>query len=115
MEIPLGKTQIIKAIDDGGVSVYFRTRTLLTRLIPTRSIIYRSTSTLPVSLSYSSNNFQAKCKRHAKENDEETANRHAVQIFAEMLGQVCRSNFYEDMNNEYQDVLISLILISNFS
>ena len=39
-----------------------------------------------------------------KENDEDTANRHAAQIFAEMLGQVCQSEFYEGMDNDYQEV-----------
>lgn len=48
--------------------------------------------------------FQAKRKKHAKDNDETTANRHAAQIFAEMLGQVCHPDFYEDLENHFQEV-----------
>jgi hypothetical protein len=42
--------------------------------------------------------------KHAKENDEDTANRHAAQIFAEMLSQVCHSKFYDRLDNEFQEV-----------
>ena len=43
-------------------------------------------------------------EKACKGNNEETANHHTVQIFAEMQGQVCHPEFYEGMNNEYQDV-----------
>ena len=49
--------------------------------------------------------MQAKRKKHAKEKDEDTANRHAAQIYAEMLSQVCHPEFYDEMENEYQEVL----------
>jgi hypothetical protein len=49
--------------------------------------------------------MKAKRKKHAKENDEDTANRHAAQSYSEMLGQVCHSEFYDVMDNEYQEVL----------
>ena len=48
--------------------------------------------------------FQAKRKKLAKDNDESTANRHAAQIFAEMLGQVCHPDFYEELENDFQEV-----------
>ena len=48
--------------------------------------------------------MQAKRKKHAKKDHEGTANRHAAQIFAEMLGQVCHPEFYEKLHNEYQEV-----------
>jgi hypothetical protein len=44
--------------------------------------------------------------KRAKENDEDTANRHAAQIFAEMLGQVCRPTFFNQFNNEYQESFV---------
>jgi hypothetical protein len=53
-------------------------------------------------------NGQAKRKKHSKENDEDTTYREAAQIFAEMLGQVCHPEFYEQMDNEYQDVGIRI-------
>src|ERR1700724_51252 len=43
--------------------------------------------------------------KRAKENDEDTANRHAGQIFAEMLGQVCRPELYQ-LQNEYQESFV---------
>ena len=51
---------------------------------------------------------------HKKENDEDTANRHAAQIYAEMLGQVCHPEFYDTMNNEYQEVSHPFMSISTF-
>jgi hypothetical protein len=47
---------------------------------------------------------QAKRKKHAQENNETTACRHAAQIFAEMLGQVCHQQFYDNLGNDYQEV-----------
>jgi hypothetical protein len=44
--------------------------------------------------------------KRAKENDEDTANRHAAQIFAEMLGQVCHPKFYHQLENEYQESFV---------
>ena len=63
--------------------------------------------------------MQAKRKKHVKENDEETANRHAAQSYAEMLGQACHSEYYE-MDNEYQEVflqsfLLTLVLCNSYS
>jgi hypothetical protein len=43
--------------------------------------------------------------KRAKENNEDTANRHAAQIFAEMLGQVCRPELY-NLKNEYQESFV---------
>lgn len=43
--------------------------------------------------------------KEIQDDDEQTANRHAAQIFAEMLGQVCHPEFYEEMENQYQEVL----------
>ena len=40
--------------------------------------------------------------KREKENGEDIANRHAAQIFAEMLGQACHPEFYNHLNNEYQ-------------
>ena len=53
--------------------------------------------------------MQAKRKKHVKENDEETANRHAAQSYAEMLGQACHAEYYE-MDNEYQEVFLAIVL-----
>jgi len=47
-----------------------------------------------------------------KENDEDTANRHAAQFFAEMLGQACHSEFYDDMDNEYQEVFLQSLSLT---
>jgi hypothetical protein len=44
--------------------------------------------------------------KRAKENDEDTANRHAAQIFAEMLGQVYRPEFYNQQKTEYQESFV---------
>jgi hypothetical protein len=43
--------------------------------------------------------------KRTKENNEDTANRHAAQIFAEMLGQVCRPELY-NLKNEYQESFV---------
>ena len=37
-----------------------------------------------------------KTEKHVKENDEDTTNRHAAQIYAEMLGQACHPEFYDE-------------------
>jgi hypothetical protein len=97
MEIRLGKVQMIKAIDDGGVSMYFRRDPSSTQL-SRRVILSVEVSQLTTLLT------KAKRKKHTKENDHDTAYRHASQIYAEMLGQACHSEFYHLMDNEYQEV-----------
>jgi hypothetical protein len=77
LETRLG-IQKVNAIDDGGVSMYFQ--------YPPSS----SKESRRVVLS-----VEAKRKKTAKENNEDTANRDAAQIFAEMLGQVCRPELYQ--------------------
>jgi hypothetical protein len=99
MEIRIGRAQSITAIDDGGVSMNFR-RDPASSQLSQRVIL--SIEVTP-SLDNRPNN-QAKRKKHVKERDEDTANRHASQIYAEMLGQVCHPEFYELMDNEYQEV-----------
>jgi hypothetical protein len=47
---------------------------------------------------------------HVKGNNEDTANRHAAQIYAEVLGQVCHPEFYELLDNEYQEVSSQIII-----
>jgi hypothetical protein len=44
--------------------------------------------------------------KRSKENDQDTANRHAAQIFAEMLGQVCHPEFYHELENEFQESFV---------
>ena len=99
MEVQLGKVQRIKAIDDGGVSFRFR-RQFELNLQSQRVIL--SVEVKP--FANHPNKTQAKRKKHVKENDEDTANRHAAQIFTEMLGQVCHKEYYELLENEYQEV-----------
>ena len=98
MRVRLGPAQSITARDDGGVSMSFQ-RDLLdgasTHVVLSQEVHNHSDPDLQ---------FQAKRKKHAKENDESTANRHAGQIFAEMLGQVCHSEFYEVLENDFQEV-----------
>jgi predicted nucleic-acid-binding Zn-ribbon protein len=50
--------------------------------------------------------------KRAKENNEDTANRHAAQIFAEMLSQVCHSEFYDRLDNEFQEVQSNLSCVT---
>lgn len=56
-----------------------------------------------------------KPKKHIKENDKDTTNRHAAQIYAEMLSQIYYPKFYNNMNNEYQEVLYPFPLYPYFS
>jgi hypothetical protein len=44
-----------------------------------------------------------------RKNSEDTANRHAAQIYAEMLGQVCRPEFYNRLENDYQEAFVGQI------
>ena len=90
MHVRLGKAQRITAIDDGGVSIAFRRD-------PSSQESHRAVLSVEV-----------KRKKHAKENDETTANRHAAQIFAEMLGQVCHPELFETLDNQYQEVTPSV-------
>ena len=97
MRVRLG-SQYVKAQDDGGVSMSFQ-----------RDLSDKASTRVVLSLEVHDHSaidlqLQAKRKKHAKENDEATANRHAGQIFAEMLGQVCHSEFYEALGNDFQEV-----------
>ena len=97
MHVRLGPAQSITAIDDGGVSMSFQ-----------RELLDKASTRVVLSLEVHDHSaidlqLQAKRKKHAKENDEATANRHAGQIFAEMLGQVCHPEFYE-LENDFQEV-----------
>jgi len=97
--VRLGPAQSVTAIDDGGVSMSFQ-RDFLSDKASTRVVL-----SLEVHDHYIRDlQLQAKRKKHAKDNDEFTANRHAAQIFAEMLGQVCHPEFYEDLENDFQEV-----------
>jgi len=40
--------------------------------------------------------YQSKRKKHARIKDEDTYQMHAAQIYAEMLGQVCHRQLYQD-------------------
>jgi hypothetical protein len=98
MRVRLGPAQSITAIDDGGVSMSFRRESsdkASTRVVLSLEVHDHSVPDLQL---------QAKRKKHTKENDESTANRHAGQIFAEMLGQICHSEFYEALGNDFQEV-----------
>jgi hypothetical protein len=50
------------------------------------------------------NSSQAKRKKHASRHDPDTVRKHAAQIFAEMLGQVCHKEFYENSLTKNQEV-----------
>jgi hypothetical protein len=94
----LGKAQFIKAIDDGGISMCFE-REPQSPLESRRIVLSVEVNPLTSLL------IQAKRKKHAKKDHEETASHHAAQIFAEMLGQVCRPELYEKLQNQYQEVI----------
>lgn len=48
---------------------------------------------------------KAKRKKHKSRNNKDIIYRHAAQIFAEMLGQVCHKEFYDNTETEYQEVI----------
>lgn len=98
MHVRLGPAQSVTVIDDGGVSMYFQ-RDSLNRA-SNRVVLSVEVHDYPALCSP----FQAKRKKHAKDNNETTANRHAGQIFAVMLGQVCHPDFYQDLENDFQEV-----------
>ena len=98
MDICLGKAQLVKAIDDGGISMYFRRDPFSSQ--QSRCVIL-SVEATPLTAFLIN---PGKAEKHIKDNNEDTANRHAAQIYAEMLGQVCHCKFYEQMENEYQEV-----------
>jgi hypothetical protein len=50
-------------------------------------------------------NNEAKRKKHRVRNSETVHQRHAAQIYAEMLGQVCHKGLYESNINGYQEVI----------
>ena len=50
-------------------------------------------------------NAKAKRKKHKSRNNKDIIYRHAAQIFAEMLGQVCHKEFYDNAATEYQEVI----------
>lgn len=98
MHVRLGPVQCLAPIDDGGLSMSFQ-RDSLNReshrvILSVEVLVYSVLSLL----------LQAKRKKHAKDNDETTANRHAAQIFAEMLGQVCHPEYYGNLENDFQEV-----------
>ena len=50
---------------------------------------------------------QAKRKKHAHRNNEAIRQMHAAQIYAEMLGQVCHKELYEN-GDGFQEVVLTL-------
>ena len=50
-------------------------------------------------------NAKAKRKKHKSRNNKDIIYRHAAQIFAEMLGQVCHKEFYDNAVTDYQEVI----------
>lgn len=48
--------------------------------------------------------YEAKRKKHRARDNEETVAKHSGQIFCEMLGQVCRKEFWENDRMKYQEV-----------
>ena len=85
MKIKLG-VQTITAIDDGGISLFERDK---------------YDPKLPRVLS-----IETKRKKHKKLSDKETHFRHAAQIYAEMLGQVCHSQYYDRPGTDYQESFV---------
>ena len=95
----LGKVQVIKPIDDGGISMYFRRDPSSTQ--QSRRIVL-SVEVNPLTI------FLTKSRRNGRNTQKEMTN--ILQIvmllkyIAEMLGQVCHPEFYNVMDNEYQEV-----------
>ena len=89
IEIRLDKAQLVKAIDDGGVPMYFRrdpTSPQLSRRVVLSVEVVPAFKPLFANVSRQSGKSM---------NDEDTANRHAAQCYAEMLGYACHPEFYD--------------------
>jgi hypothetical protein len=93
MIVTLGKTEFVTAKDDGGISLSASTTPGIT-IPPILSIEVYIFAQL----------MQAKRKKHKTLSSLDTHYAHAAQIYCEMLGQICHSQFYENLHTIYQEV-----------
>lgn len=89
MKYTLG-CETVKAINDGGVHIRYN--------LGQGNIDFRLGGIRPIL------SLEAKRRKSKRRNDPELPWQYAGQIYAEMLGQVCYKDFYENPNMEYQEV-----------
>ena len=89
MKFVLG-CETVQAINDGGLSIRHK--------IGNEQIDFRLQGIRPAL------SLEAKRRKSKRRDDPELPWEYAGQIFAEMLGQVCYKDFYENPNMEYQEV-----------
>lgn len=88
--------EIVTAINDGGLGIRYNIGKGYTDFRPFGGI-------RPVL------SLEAKRRKSKRRDDPELVWEHAGQIFAEMLGQVCHKDFYENHDMEYQEVSLYLL------
>jgi hypothetical protein len=89
MKFMLG-CETVNAINDGGLNIRYN--------LGKGDIDFRLGGVRPVL------SLEAKRRKSKRRDDPELAWEYAGQIFAEMLGQVCYKDFYENPDMEYQEV-----------
>ena len=94
MKFKLG-CETVSAINDGGLCIRYN--------LGKGNIDFRLGGIRPVL------SLEAKRRKSKRRNDPDLPWEYAGQIFAEMLGQVCYKDFYENPNMEYQEVSPSSI------
>ena len=90
MKYTLG-CETVNPINDGGLNIRYN--------LGKGDVDFRLGAVRPVL------SLEAKRRKSKRRNDPELSWQYAGQIFAEMLGQVCYKDFYENPDMEYQEVL----------
>ena len=100
MKYTLG-CETITAINDGGVHIRYN--------LGQGNIDFRLGGIRPVL------SLEAKRRKSKRRNDPDLPWQYAGQIFAEMLGQVCYKDFYENPRMEYQEVSSSYLCFTSLT